>query len=58
MKYNVFLDNESLTLTCGDKIILTGITLKCSFSRTLGVEFVPSEIERNENTIKVAFKRK
>ena len=32
--------------------------MKCSFSRALGVEFVPSEIERNENTIKVAFKRK
>lgn len=58
MRYNVFIDNQSLSITHGDKLVLSGITLKCSFSRTLGVEFVPTEIEREENKIKVSFKRK
>ena len=58
MKYNVFIDNQSLTLTHGDKAILSDIALKFSFSRALGVEFAPSEIERSENKITVSFKRK
>ncbi|MBR2613461.1 MAG: hypothetical protein IKC55_02465, partial [Clostridia bacterium] len=58
MRYNVFISNESLSITCDDKLIMSGITLNCSFSRMSDVIFVPTEIERDGNKISVSFKRK
>ena len=58
MKYNVFFDNQSVSITHDDKVILSNITLKFNVSRALGVEFSPSEIEREENLIRISFKRK
>ncbi|MBQ5633691.1 MAG: hypothetical protein IIV11_02265 [Clostridia bacterium] len=58
MRYNVFISNESLSITCDDKLIMSGITLSCSFSRLSDVIYVPSEIERDGNRISVSFKRK
>ena len=58
MRYNVFFDNQSVSITHDDKVILSNITLKFNVSRALGVEFSPSEIEREENLIRISFKRK
>ena len=58
MKYNVFINDQRLNVTYNDKLILGEIILKCSFSRMLNVEYVPAEIEREENKIKINFIRK
>lgn len=57
MKYNFFIENNSLIITNGQRVILSGIKIRINYMRSKDVLYVPHSLKEDGNVTAVEFER-
>ena len=57
MKYNFFIQNNALVITNEKQVLMSDIKLRINYVRSKNISYIPSDIEKKDNTTVVTFER-